>query len=140
MEAAMFLEAVEHENSKEVLTRLAGRGEESPDTSETNLRSLRHVCPVLTPHLLGTDRIHRLTRNICAVNVCAPSCIPPLSVCVRAAVCSWSWFRSWSSFWCWFVLLQDTVWIRSTVWSSAVPPPPCLDTQSCCIATNLTNG
>lgn len=72
--------------------------------------------------------------------VCPPSCIPQRSVCACAAVCSWSWFRSWSRSLCSSVLQQDTVWIRTTVWSSAVPLPPCLDTQSCCIATELTTG
>lgn len=66
--------------------------------------------------------------------VCPPSCVPQWTLCVFAAASSW--FRFWS----WFIVQQDTVWIRSTAWSSAAPPPPCLDTQSCCIAMELTNG
>lgn len=48
----------------------------------------------------------------------------------------WSWFR----FWPWSILQQDTIWTRSTVWCSVVLHPPCLDTLSCCITTQLTTG
>lgn len=49
---------------------------------------------------------------------------------------AWSWFRFWS----WSILQQDTIWTRSTVWCSVVLHPPCLDTLSCCITTQLTTG
>ncbi len=63
-----------------------------------------------------------------------PSCVPRRTACACAAV--WSWFRSWS----WYILRHHILWIRTTVWSSVVPPPPCLDTQSCCMVMELISG
>ncbi|KAA8587905.1 hypothetical protein FQN60_001099, partial [Etheostoma spectabile] len=136
------------------------RAASSPFTHKTNLRSnrrfptseshrergglnadfLKHT-PVLIQHLPGAHWTHSLTRDICCLtrdSVSPPSCDPQRAVGLRATAWSWSWSWFWFRSWSWFILQQDTVWIRITLWNSVAPPLPCLDTQSCCIAMELT--